>query len=286
LLKLKNPVVFLAAQAKCGKLYMARMLKHTEPIGKTTHERLVRGTPIDVMYGWAGPTEELKKLAPFYSKFTLEYSKKTTEHLWKNKSIPTLKEFTQNGIFVDADTRFLAIYYWLAKKYIHPDSMKILVMRRPLESIAHQHCRHGGYRQIQWDGYLMTFLKNEPLPWGYNNVTVMKKNIVDATPMECCIWYVHELEKRKDLLRSYFPDVEIRDWDMEYCSGRKESWEDLLYWLKLKATPKLWELVKENPIIHLGPDKYNGEITLAMAGSVEDAYKVVLNNRKRPEFML
>jgi hypothetical protein len=131
----------------------------------------------------------------------------------------------------------------------------------------------------------MTFLKNEPLPWGYNNATVMKKSIVDASAMECCVWYACELEYRKESLRTYFPDVEIRNWDMEYCSGRKESWEDLLDWLKLKPSLKLWELVKKNPTIHLGPNKFK-EHTLEAAESVLMDYKVYPNKRKRPAIML
>ena len=126
LIKFKNPVVFVAAHAKSGKRYLATMLKYAEGVSKGTHEYVARYIWRDTIWGFAEPTEELKKLSPFYAQFTLEKSMKQAEMFWTKRSMVLLKEWTEDGMVIDADSRFLVIYYYLVKKYIHPDSIRII----------------------------------------------------------------------------------------------------------------------------------------------------------------
>jgi len=286
-IKLKNPVVFLAAQGKCGKLYMARMLKITKGIGMSTHEWLVRGMVGGVLWGWTEPTEELLKISPYYKQFSVGSSMQRAENVWKSRSLPILYEFTEEGPFIDGESRFIVIYYYLAKKYLHPDSMKIILMRRPLDSIAYQNCRHGAYSiSTRSDGSIITYTGNLIFPWGNNNLTVMEKNIKEASPMECSVWYTYEMEERKKKLHEYFPEVSIMEWDMETDSSNIQSHEKLHHWLGVTPHKNYKKLVEKNIIIHLGPDKLKEKCTIEQAREIIKEYKIVRNPKTRPEFML
>jgi hypothetical protein len=285
LIKFKNPVVFVAAHAKSGKRYLALMLKHAEGVSKGTHEYVARYIWKDLIWGFAEPTEELKEISPYYKQFTLEKALAGAEKLWTERSMVLLKEWTEDGMVIDADSRFLVIYYYLVKKFIHPDSIRIIHVHRNLANVAHEHCRHGGYRPGNNKGSPVVFMKNATLPWGKNNVTLMEKNILEATPMECTAHYVSELEVRKWLLRPYFPGVKVHEWDMDKDPPSRDSWASLLDFLELKGTGKLWNLVDKNPDIHPAPEKYP-HITLEMAQKALQAHNIVKNPNKRPEFML
>jgi hypothetical protein len=261
------------------------MLKHAEGVSKGTHEYVARFIWKEIIWGFAEPTDELKALAPFYAQWNLKGAMAHAEKLWTERSMVLLKEWTEDGMVIDADSRFLVIYYYLVKKFIHPDSIRIIHVRRNLAKIAHEHCRHGGYRPGTNRGSPIVFMKNATLPWGKNNVTVMEKNILNATPMECTAHYVSELETRKWLLRPYFPGVKVHEWDMDYDPPRRDSWASLLDFLGVKWTDKLKALVDKNPNIHPAPDKYP-HITLEMAQRTLRAHNIVKNPNKRPEFML
>jgi len=303
LIRYKHPVVFLAAQGKCGKGYMAGMLRHSllekmpdgsvKEMGKAAHEFLVRGMRGGILWGWASPTEELRTKYPQYQKFSLENAIQDAERVWRVRSLPILEEYTKDGPYIDAESRFIVIYYYLVKKHIHPDSMRIIIMKRPLESIAWHNCRHGGMKDL---GGGRIHIGSLVPPWGDNNVTITPYEIEEATQQDLNIWYTFEMEERKKKLRNYFPDVKMMEWDMETDSPSFERWYQLLEFLsvphhKLTMKPRLEKLISINKIVHPGPIrcyKHCPDIepcTEEFFRKKVQEYKVVMNPNPRPDFM-
>jgi len=306
LLKYKHPVVFLAAQGKCGKGYMAGMVKHSlvermpdgkvKEMGKAAHEWLVRGMEGVTLIGWFDPIEKVKSVYPGCVKVSLEEAMNKAENVWNRRSLPILEEHTKDGPFIDAESRFIVIYYYLVKKYIHPDSMRIIIMRRPLESIAWHNCRHGAMKIVPGRNGNRIHTGNLVHPWGNNNVTITPYEIGKATQQELNVWYTFEMEERKKKVRDYFPDVDIMEWDMEKDSPSFERWYELLDFLsvphrKLTMKPRLENLISVNKLVHPGPircHKHCPDIepcTEEFFRKKVQEHKVIMNPNKRPDFM-
>lgn len=303
LIKYKHPVVFLAAQGKCGKGYMGTMLGYSflekmedgseKEMGKAVHEWLVKGMNGGMLWEWASPIEEFRIKYPQYQKFSVENAIENSKRVWETRSLPILEEYTKNGPFIDAESRFIVIYYYLVKKYIHPDSMRIIIMKRPLGSIAWHNCRHGGMKDL---GGGKIHIGNLVPPWGNNNVTITPYEIEKATQQELNVWYTFEMEERKKKVRNYFPDVNIMEWDMEKDSPSLERWNELLGFLsvphrKLTMESRLENLILENKIMHPGPikcDKHCPDMepcTEEFFRKKIQEYKVIMNPNSRPDFM-
>jgi len=306
LIKWKHPVVFLAAQGKCGKLYMARMVNSrlkakakdgsVKQMGKAAHEWLVRGMNGKILLGWAGVMDKVRTLYPGCLKVSSEFAMEGAEKIWNMRSLPILEEFTENGIFLDAESRFIVIYYYLAKKYIHPDSMRIIIMRRPLESIAWHNCRHGALKILPGRHGDYIHIGNLVPPWGNNNVTITPYEVGEATQQELNIWYTLEMEERKKKLRDYFPDVKITEWNMEKDASSVKSWEKLLDFLstpgrKLELDEKFEKVIIENKVVHPGPIRCHKNCPDRVPCTEEffrekvQKHEVIMNPNLRSEFM-
>jgi len=312
LIKYKHPVVFLAAQGKCGKGYLAGMIKHilkekmpdgsVKEMGKAAHEWLVRGMQGGILWGWASPTKELRAKYSQYQRFSLENAMQGAERVWRVRSLPILEEYTKDGPYIDAESRFIVIYYYLAKKYIHPDSMRIIIMKRPLESIAWHNCRHGAMKDLG-GGRIHT--GNLVPPWGDNNVTITPYEIVPYRQQDLNIWYTFEMEERKKKLRDYFPDVNITEWDMETDAPSIKRWSELLEFLsvphrKLAMKSSFEKIISVNRIMHPGPIRCHKHLKHLIKCSQRpdmepcteeffrkkvQEYKVIMNPNPRPDFM-
>jgi len=308
--KFDYPLVVTAAQGKCGKGYLAQMLKSTIQSsvfsetynkniylekGKSSHEWLVRPMSSPIIIGWSEPNSIVCNRFPIYKQFNFDTAYIKANEFWNSWSLPKLNEYLNKGMFVDSESRFAVISYYFIKRDIHPDNIRIIVSKRPLSSIAYQNCRVGGYSLIRPDMY---YLGNLLLPWCRNNLTVPPKPIDEITQQELCMWYTIEMEERKKKLVEYFPNVAVMEWDMEVDSKSYESWDKLLYFLscdKQKLVRSAWmdRIIDTGTILHQGPIKCNKFCPHKKVYCTEDTfkdilkhYKIVYNTENRREGLL
>jgi len=294
--KYKYPLIFMGAQGKCGKVYMAAMLKsaitysefsekHNKVInkeyGKCSHEWFVRQMGTHDIIGWHEPTKYLIDKYPAYRRYKFENALTKCQNMWNTYTIPKINEYITKGMMVDAESKFLVLSYYFIKRYIHPDSMKIIIMRRPLHSIAYHNCRVAGYKLMKTGTY---YLGNLIPPWCKNNLTVPHIPIEEITQQELNVWYAVEMEERKKAIRNYFPDVDIMEWDMETDTKSQDSLDRLLEFVsskhqKLKPTPWMRKTINKQVVIHLGPTKCKTACP-DKEHCTEDTFKELVNNHK------
>ncbi len=308
--KYKHPLIVTAAQGKCGKGYIAHMIwlsirrlvwseekqkQLYEEDGKSSHEFLWHVMGSHIVVGLQEPNEILKNRFPSYPYKTFETIYDEAEALFHQWTLPHMEKFLNKGVTLDAESKFLVMTYLFIKKYVHPDSLRIIEINRPLHSIAYQNCRVGAYHLLHPQFY---YLGNLLAPWCRNNITIPPKPIEEITQQELCVWYTFEMEERKKLIRAYFPDSPVFVWDMEKDT---KDFNRLLSLLQFASTNRQTletkglhhTIYNDSSIVHPGPDKCHLVCTNRTEYCTEEyfkdlvtSYKIIYNEEPRREGLL